>query len=154
MSDKMIPLDYVNNLMYELEKAFWDERGKGARFRLTTIGRHYFTDRVLPQIKSNEIEQILSTVGNVLKEDGFLEDFSYSVEERLLRIQIKGYIHLNVDERMSEKGIEPLASIPGNLVALAIEEKMDVPVELAEIKVEDGVCELLFALFEKRFVLG
>jgi hypothetical protein len=48
MSKQMIPLDYVNNLMYELEKAFWDERGKGARFRTTTIGKQYYTDKVLP----------------------------------------------------------------------------------------------------------
>ena len=154
MSDNMIPLDYVNNLIYELEKAFWDERGKGARFRLTNIGQQYFKDKVLPQIQSNDVEQILETVGNVLKNDGLLEEFSYSIEERLLRVQIKGYIHLQVDERMSEMGIEPLASVPGNLVALAIEEKLDVPVELAEIKVSDDVCELLLVMFEKRFELN
>lgn len=154
MSDKMIPLDYVNNLIYELEKAFWDERGKGARFRLTNIGRQYFLDKVLPQINSNEIEQILDTVGSVLKDDGLLEELSYQIEERLLRIQVKGYIHLQVDERMSEKGIEPLASVPGNLIALAIEEKLDVPVELAEIKISEDVCELLLVMFEKRFELN
>jgi hypothetical protein len=154
MSDKMVPLDYVNNLVYELEKAFWDERGKGARFRLTNIGQQYFKDKVLPQIQSNEVDQILDTVGNVLKNDGLLEEFSYSIEERLLRVQIKGYIHLQVDERMSEMGIEPLASVPGNLVALAIEEKLDVPVELAEIKVSEDVCELLLVMFEKRFELN
>jgi hypothetical protein len=154
MSDKMVPLDYVNNLVYELEKAFWDERGKGARFRLTNIGQQYFKDKVLPQVQSNEVDQILDTVGNVLKNDGLLEEFSYSIEERLLRVQIKGYIHLQVDEKMSEMGIEPLASVPGNLVALAIEEKLDVPVELAEIKVTEGVCELLLVMFEKRFELN
>lgn len=154
MSDKMVPLDYVNNLVYELEKAFWDERGKGARFRLTNIGQQYFKDKVLPQVQSDEVEQILDAVGSVLKNDGLLEEFSYSIEERLLRVQIKGYIHLQVDERMSEMGIEPLASVPGNLVALAIEEKLDVPVELAEIKVSEGVCELLLVMFEKRFELN
>jgi hypothetical protein len=154
MSDKMVPLDYVNNLVYELEKAFWDERGKGARFRLTNIGQQYFKDKVLPQIQSNEVEQILDVVGNVLKNDGLLEEFSYTIEERLLRVQIKGYIHLQVDEKMSEMGIEPLASVPGNLVALAIEEKLDVPVELAEIKVTEGVCELLLVMFEQRFELN
>ena len=154
MSDKMVPLDYVNNLVYELEKAFWDERGKGARFRLTNIGQQYFKDKVLPQVQSNEVEQILDAVGSVLKNDGLIDEFSYSIEERMLRVQIKGYIHLQVDERMSEMGIEPLASVPGNLIALAIEEKLDVPVELAEIKVTEGVCELLLVMFEKRFELN
>jgi len=42
MSDKTISLDYANDILFELEKAFWDERGKGARFRVTTVGRGYF----------------------------------------------------------------------------------------------------------------
>ena len=28
MNEQTIPLDYANSLMYEMEKAFWDERGK------------------------------------------------------------------------------------------------------------------------------
>jgi hypothetical protein len=52
---KTIPLDYVNGLMYELEKAFWDERGRGARFRMTTVGGNII-DRVRPLLQSNELE--------------------------------------------------------------------------------------------------
>jgi hypothetical protein len=40
--------------------------------------------------------------------------------------------------------------LPINLVVLAIEEMWDRPVELAEIKVEDGACQLLVVLFDKR----
>ena len=42
MSDRGVSLDYVNSLVYDLEKAFWDERGKGARFRVTNVGRDFF----------------------------------------------------------------------------------------------------------------
>ena len=42
MNNKMLPLDYANSLMFEMEKAFWDERGKGARFRMTTVGREFY----------------------------------------------------------------------------------------------------------------
>ena len=54
---------------------------------------------------------------------------------------------------MLAKGIEPFTCIPANLIVLAIEEKLDIPVELAEIKMEEGVCKLLLVLFEKRPVL-
>ena len=153
MSDQMIPLDYVNNLMYELEKAFWDERGKGARFRTTTVGKQYFNDKVLPLIKSNEVEHILQTIDEVLKSEGIAAKLSYEAEERLLRVQVQGCIHRQVEERMIAKDIEPFTCVPANLIVLAIEEKLDVPVELAEIKVSEGVCELLLVMFEKRFVL-
>jgi hypothetical protein len=153
MSKQLIPLDYVNNLMYELEKAFWDERGKGARFRMTTVGRQYFTDKLLPLLKSNEIEHILQTIDEILKTEGIAAKVSYEAEDRLLRVQVQGCIHQQVEERMIAKEVEPFTCIPANLIALAIEEKLDVPVELAEIKVSEGVCELLLVMFEKRFVL-
>ena len=49
MSDQTVPLDYANSIIYDLQKAFWDERGRGARFRVTTVGRDYFLDRCLPR---------------------------------------------------------------------------------------------------------
>lgn len=154
MSKQMIPLDYVNNLMYELEKAFWDERGKGARFRTTNIGKQYYTDKVLPLLKSNEVDHILETIDEVLQSEGIAAKVAFDAEERLLRVQVKGCIHRQVEERMLEKGVEPFTCVPANLIVLAIEEKLEVPVELAEIKVSEGVCELLLVMFEKRFELS
>jgi hypothetical protein len=154
MSAKLVPLEYVNELMYELEKAFWDERGKGARFRMTTIGQQYFKAKVLPLLNSNEVEKILHTIEQVLVSEGIAAKVAYSSEERLLRVRVEGCIHRQVEERMIEKGIEPFTCVPANLIVLAIEEKLDIPVELAEIKVKDGCCELLLVLFEKRPVLA
>lgn len=153
MSDKLIPLEYVNELMYEMEKAFWDERGKGARFRMTTIGQQYFNSKVLPLLKSGEIDHILQTIDEVLKSEGIAAKVSYNSEDRLLRVQVEGCIHRQVEERMIAKEIEPFTCVPANLIVLAIEEKLDIPVELAEIKVVEGCCELLLVLFEKRPVL-
>jgi hypothetical protein len=153
MNNNLIPLDYVNDLMYELEKAFWDERGKGARFRTTTIGRQYFNNKVLPLLTSDELEKIFGTIEEILKSDGIVANISYDIEERLVRVQVESCVHLEVEERMLAKDIEPFTCVPANLIALAIEEKLDIPVELAEIKVEEGACQLLFALFEKRFEL-
>ena len=55
---------------------------------------------------------------------------------------------------MISYGIEPFTCVPANLIALAIEEKLDLPVELAEIKVVDGACELLMVVFEQRPTLA
>jgi hypothetical protein len=150
MNTKNVPLDYSNSLMYELEKAFWDERGKGARFRMTKVGTEYFNEKVMPLLQSNEIEDILEKIKGVLQSEGITEDISFNREERLLKISVKGCIHRSVEERMLGKGVEPFTCIPANLIVLAIEEKLDIPVELAEIKVEEGVCQLLLVIFEKR----
>jgi hypothetical protein len=150
MNNKNVPLDYANSLIYELEKAFWDERGKGARFRMTKVGFQYFDEKVRPLLQSTEIEDILEKIAGVLQNEGIIANVSYSREERLLRVSVKGCIHRPVEERMLAKGVEPFTCVPANLIVLAIEEKLDIPVELAEIKVEDGACQLLLVMFEKR----
>ena len=150
MSDQTVPLDYVNSIVYDLQKAFWDERGRGARFRVTTVGRDYFLDRCLPEIKSQDVEMIVETVGQILEKEGVVAGVSHEVDGRLLHLEVQGCLHEKVEQRMVAKGIEPFTCIPANLVVLAIEEMLDRPVELAEIKVEDGVCHLLLVLFESR----
>lgn len=153
MSQQTVPLDYTNSLMYELEKAFWDERGKGARFRMTKVGNQYFEEKVRPLLSSTEVPDILEKIRGVLKGEGIVADVSYSQEERLLKVGVQGCIHRVVEEKMLAKEVEPFTCIPANLIVLAIEEKLDIPAELAEIKIEEGICKLLLVLFEKRPVL-
>ncbi len=124
---KRIPLDYVNGLIYELEKAFWDERGRGARFRMTTVGREYYQDRVRPLLHSDELEYILKTIQDMLQKDGISGQVSYDQDGRLLRVIVEGCIHRQVEERMTERGVEPFTCVPANLIVLAVEEKLDRP---------------------------
>jgi hypothetical protein len=154
MSSKKISLDYTNSLMFELQKAFWDERGKGARFRMTTVGRDFYMKEILPLLDTNEIPQIITTIEGVLSEKRITGKVSYSQEDRLLRVSVKGCIHRQVEDQMLGYGIEPFTCIPANLIVLAIEEKLDRPVELAEIKLENGSCHLLLVIFEERPSLG
>ena len=150
MNSKTIPLDYANAFIYDLEKAFWDERGKGARFRTTTVGREYFKDKCLPLIQSSELDHILDTIENALQREGVVGQVSYDSEDRLLRVGVEGCVHRQVEEKMMARGVEPFTCVPANLIVLAIEEKLDRPVELAEIKLEEGACQLLLILFDQR----
>ena len=154
MNNKTLPLNYANGLMLELEKAFYDERGKGARFRMTTVGRSYFQERCLPLIGSSEIAGILPAVEQALREDGIISSLSLDQEDRLLRVRIEGCVHRPVEEAMVKHGVEPFTCIPANLIALAVEEKLDRPVELAEIKLEEGACALLLVVFDSRPTLA
>jgi hypothetical protein len=150
MSSQGVSLDYVNSIVYDLQKAFWDERGKGARFRVTTVGRDYFLDKCLPRIESREVEPIIETVEQVMREEGIVAEISHEIDGQLLRLKVEGCLHEKVEQRFIDKGVEPFTCIPANLVVLAIEETLDRPVELAEIKIEDGACYMLLALFESR----
>jgi hypothetical protein len=151
MNDKkMVPLEYANGLIYELEKAFWDERGRGARFRTTTIGRKFYRDQVRPLLQSSELEHILTSVQDVLQTAGIAGRVSYDLDGRLLRMSVQQCIHGQVEDRMTSHGIEPFTCVPANIIVLAVEEKLDRPVELAEIKRDETGCHLLLVLFDKR----
>ncbi len=150
MTGHDIPLEYANSIIHDLQKAFWDERGKGARFRVTTVGRDYFLDRCLPRITVREIEPIVQVIGEVLREEGIVADLSYDKEAQLLRLQVQGCLHQSVEQRLLARGVEPFACIPANLVVLAIEQALDRPVELAEVKIVDGTCHLLLICFDSR----
>ena len=150
MNAKKISLEYANAIIYELEKAFWDERGKGARFRTTKVGHAYFTNKILPLIETTDLEEMLGVIEGVLQEEGIVSSISHEMEDRLLRVRLEGYVHHVVGEKMLAHDIEPFTCVPANLIVLAIEEKLDRPVELAEIKIEDGVWNLLLVLFEGR----
>jgi acetoacetate decarboxylase len=150
MNDQTVSLEYANSLVYELEKAMWDERGRGGRYRMTTIGRDFFKDKALQKIQSPDPEAIVKAVDAVLREAGICAGIQYSLEDRLLRVMVQGCIHQPVELKMMAKGIEPFACLPANLIVLAIEEKLNKPVELAQIEVDGAGCHLLLVLFEKR----
>jgi hypothetical protein len=150
MSKDTIPQDYANTLIYDLQKAFWDERGKGARFRTTTVGREYFQDKCRSLIQSADLDHILQTISEVMKGENIAEKAEHSREGRLLRIRIGGCIHLPVEEKLIAHGVEPFTCVPANLFAQAIEEKLNQPVELAEVKSENGTCSMLLVLFDQR----
>ena len=150
MNNQMISQDYANDLIFELEKAFWDERGKGARFRVTTAGREFFKNQCLPRFQSIEIDDMIQTIESALQEKGIVSRVSAERDGRLLRVRIEGCAHRAVEDRLVAQETKPFTCIPANLIVLAIEEKLDRPAELAEIKLEDGACQILIVLFDKR----
>ncbi len=154
MTDKMISQQYANDIMFELEKAIWDERGKGGKFRVTTVGRTFFQSHVLPSIKSTEIEDMVGAVESALRDNGIISHLSIERDGQLLRLSVTACTHRAVEDQMTAHETKPFTCIPANLIVLAIEEKLDRPAEIADIKLEDGVCKVLIVLFDRRPFLG
>lgn len=150
MTRENVPSDYANSVIYEIQKAFWDERGNGARFRLTTVGREYFADRCLSRIHGESVAEIVEGIGKALAEEGIATGLSHEEEDRLVRLKIPGCRHQSVERRFIAAGAEPLMCVPANLVVLAVEAVLKRPAEIAEIKVGEEGCEVTLVLFEPR----
>jgi hypothetical protein len=149
MNNKKISLDYANNLIFDLEKAFWDERGRGARFRMSLVGRDLYESQCKPRIIEKKLEHILQTVHEVLTEHGIVAEVEYHKEDQTIRMTLHSCVHLPVEEKMATFGIEPFACLPANLFVMAIEDQLDQQVEIAEIKSENGQCQLLMVIFNR-----
>ncbi len=150
MENPTLALDYANNLMYEMEKAFWDERGRGARFRMMNVGREYYTEKCRPLLQQGDQDALVQAVMDLLKRDGIVAEVSYVRDDRLLKVAVKGCVHQALEAKLISHGVEPFTCVPANLIVLALEEKLDRPVELAEIKAQDGACHLLLVVFDQR----
>jgi hypothetical protein len=150
MENKNLALEYTNSLIFELEKAFYDERGKGARFRMTTVGSKFYKEKCQPVIKSKDISGMIAVIEKVLQDAGIVARIEPGIEDRLLRVGIHGCLHRPVEEAMVSHGVEPLTCIPANLIVRAIEENLNRPVEIADIKLQDGICQLLLVLFDQH----
>lgn len=144
-----ISIDYMNTIIFELQKAFWDERGKGARFRMTTIGQEFFNEKVLPKLDGSSLETIITKIISILEEEGMIENASAEIEEQLVRLHIGSCIHGDVAERFADLGLPPCACVPANICTLAINTKLDLPAEIAEIKYKDGHYDVLIVVFKQ-----
>jgi hypothetical protein len=141
---------YANDLIFELEKAFWDERGKGARFRVTNVGHTYFQSACAPRLQSTEVGDMVQAIESALQQDGIVRRISAERDGQLLRVRVEGCLHRPVEDQLVANNTRPFTCVPANLIVMAVEEKLDRPAELAEIKLEDGACQLLVVLFDKR----
>jgi len=91
----------------------------------------------------------VNAVHEVLAEKGVIGSVSYAQEDLTLRVSVQACLHLPVEERMLEKGIEPFTCVPANLIIMGIEDKLNRQVELAEIKCENGICQLMLVVFDR-----
>jgi hypothetical protein len=121
---------------------------------VTTVGREFFQTKCLPALQTTEIDGMIKAIEHALQEERIVSRVSVEIDGRLLRVRIAGCAHRSVEDRLVAQGTKPFTCVPANLIVLAIEEKLDRPVELAEIKLEDGACHILLVLFEQRPVLS
>ena len=93
---------------------------------------------------------MVQAMENPLKSDGIIGGMSAERNERVLRVRVAGCVHRPVEDRMVTAGVRPFTCMIANQIVLAVEEKQDLPIELVDIKLEEGACHLQLVLFDKR----
>jgi hypothetical protein len=123
-----------SELLFEIQKAFYDERGKGARYRLVTIG--------VPYMKSIHPECFSSVekVRKALLESGMANDVQLTEEDIAIKAEVKGCYFKKVTDRFVSAGMQPLSCPIANLIMEAMERRSGLSPELLPITVEVDKC--------------
>lgn len=147
----MIDSTYFQDTFSALVKALYYERGRGAYFRATMVGRDYI-DRI--EIKGNISEKVIENCVKFLVKKDIVEKAAYKKDESdtFFTFEIKGCIHLPVEARLKEQGVPAFVCPPINIILHKIRQLIGLAVEIADITVnqEEGTCIVRVVIFKQQ----
>ena len=130
----MIDRTYFEDNFSALAKSLYYERGRGAYFRATMVGRDYI-DR--HEIQGNTSEAVIENCIDVLVENNIIEKATYQKDESdtFFTFEVKGCVHLPVEARLKAEGVPAFVCPPINMILYKIRQLIDLAVEIADISV-------------------
>ena len=144
----MIDRTYFEDNFAALANALFYERGLGASFRATMVGRDYI-DR--HEIKGDALEAVIENCIDVLVENNIIEKATYQKDESdsFFTFEVKGCAHLPVEARLNEEGVPAFVCPPINMILYKIRQLIGLAVEIADITVhqEEGKCIVRVVIF-------
>lgn len=147
----MIDSYYFRDIVSALEKALYYERGRGAYFRATMIGKDFINRK---SIEGNTAEEVIESCVKVMREDNMMKNASYKKDENstLFTFEIEDCIHLPVEAILKEEGVPTYICPPINMILYKIREIMDLAVEIADITVNHDVgrCIVRVVVFKQE----
>jgi hypothetical protein len=127
--------DFKDSLIFELQKEFWNERGKGARYRLTMTGVECMKKVLKDPSDVNEIIE-------VFKKEGFCKGFEITEDEYRVDMHIKDCTFLDVRNGFMDKGQQPLSCPLANAIMNAYEIKSGMAPELLPVERDGNDCKV------------
>lgn len=135
--------NYMNSLLADVLKSFYDERGRGCRYRLTMVGVNFFKDFMNDIRGSKDIDEIMSNIIRYIKENHLATDISWNLiyeTAQYIELKIDGCINKGVCEIIASRGIETLMCPTANWVMHNIENTLGMTSEFASTEHEGKHC--------------
>jgi len=146
----MIDRIYFQDTFAALVKSLYYERGRGAYFRATMVGRDYIDRR---EVKGNTSEAVIGNCIDVLVENNIIEKVTYKKDESdtFFTFEMKGCAHLPVEAWLKEEGVPAFVCPPINMILYKIRQRIDLAVEIADIAVDqkEGKCIVRVVIFKQ-----
>lgn len=133
---------FKDTLFFEAVKEFWNERGRGARYRLTTVGVSFFKEQLnlskSPKENREEFQKYLIDNQYCKSIECTEDDFSFTV-------RVKDCCMKNIREKYEKDRMEILCCPIANMFMHIMELETKMSPELIPIQVENNVCKLTMA---------
>jgi len=128
--------DLSSRLLFEVEKAFYDERGKGAKYRLTTIGVPY-----MKELKPKCFDDLDQTA-KAIKETSMAERIEFTEEDVSISAEVTNCYFRKVCDLFIAANMPPLSCPIGNIIMETLERKSGLSPELLPVGIEGSLCKL------------
>jgi len=146
----MIDSTYFEDTFSALVKSLYYERGRGAYFRATMVGRDYIDRR---EIRGDTAEEVIENCVKFLMENDIIQEAAYQKDESdtFFSFEIKGCAHLPVEARLKEQGVPAFVCPPINIILHKIRQLIGLAVEIADITVDQdsGKCTVRVVIFKQ-----
>lgn len=129
---------FKDTLIFESQKEFYDERGRGARYRMTTVGVSFFKEAV------KDLKDTDSLI-KWLQDNGFVENIEKEEDNVSITIKVKGCCLKNITEGFTKQDKQPLSCPIANVFMYSMEQNGSMPPEITPIEFEGGVCRIRMA---------
>lgn len=138
---------FKDTLIYESQKEFYDERGRGARYRMTTVGVSFF---------QKEIEDLKDQKGIVdwLKSNAFADNIDMEEDSVSVTIKVKGCCLRSITDEFRKLKREPLSCPIANIMMYSMEQNGSMPPEITPVEFEGDICKVRMAKIYTSDVVG
>lgn len=147
----MMDRTYFQDTFSALAKSLYYERGRGAYFRATMVGRDYIDRR---EIKGETADEVIGNCIDVLVENNIIDKATYQKDESdtFFTFELNGCAHLPVEAWLKEEGVPAYVCPPLNMILYKIRQLIGLTVEIADIAVhqEDGKCIVRVVIFKQQ----
>lgn len=126
-------MDFKDTLIFESQKEFYDERGRGARYRMTTVGVSFF---------KREVGDLKDLPGLIqwLQDNEFCHRIQTEEDNLSLTLRVQGCCLRKITEQFIAKNGQPLSCPIANVIMHSLELNGSLPPEMIPVEFEGETC--------------
>jgi hypothetical protein len=149
-------IEYFNDLMARHEELFFHELSDCCGWKTEFIGIDFIQSQ---DIQGKNRDEIIKACMQAITAAGLAEEIAFAVagKDILLRLKVKGCIHMGKEVKLKERGIKVYNCIIANMIHDQLIEKLGYETTytaLINVDEKEGCCEIQSAIFESKEKIG